>query len=258
MSAFARVITPNEPVSRRTFWLISAGWFVIWLAYWSATRPAVFPTPLEIVAAFPALWLEDGLGQALLVSFWTNAEALLLSAVVALPLAYLSRVPAVRPLALGGAGLRFLSPAVFFLILLFVASNGHQIKVLMLAAGEAFFLARAMIGVVQAVPPAAFDDCRTLRMSEWQATFYAGVCGTAHQALDAIRDNAAMGWSMLMMVEGVVRSEGGVGVLLLNSQKHFNFADVYAVAIAITLVGLGQDAVLGWVRNGLCPWAERA
>jgi NitT/TauT family transport system permease protein len=257
VTTVASVFTPNEIVSRRTIWAVVAGWIVVWLAYWTATRPAVFPTPLEILQAFPTLWLEDGLGPALITSFTTNAEALALATAVALPLAYLSRVPAIWPLAAGLAELRVLSPAVFLLILLFVAPSGHAVKVLMLALGEACFLAQTMIGVVQAVPREALDDCRTLRMSEWQATWYAVVRGTTNQAFDAIRDNASMGWAMVMMVEGVVRSEGGAGVLILNSQKHFNFGDVYAVAIAITLVGIGQDWTLGQLRRAACPWAEQ-
>jgi hypothetical protein len=40
----------------------------------------------------------------------------------------------------------------------------------MLALGETFFLVTTMIGVVQGIPAAQYDDARTLRMSEWRAS----------------------------------------------------------------------------------------
>jgi NitT/TauT family transport system permease protein len=249
------VFTPNESVSRETSWAIIAGWAAVWLGYWSLFKPVIFPSPVEILQALPTLWLQDGLGQEVVTSFVTNVEALVLSALIALPLAYLSRTPAIRPLALGLSKLRFLSPAVFFIILLFLASDGHMVKVWMLTLGEAFFLVTTMINVVNDIPSDRLDDARTLRMSEWLVTWYVVVRGTVPQAIDAIRDNAAMGWSMLMMVEGVVRSEGGVGVLLLNNEKHMNFSEVYCIALVVIIVGLAQDYTIGVFRKAACPYA---
>jgi NitT/TauT family transport system permease protein len=193
-----------------------------------------------------------------MTSFTTNLQAIVLSTIISLPLAYLSLTPIVRPVALGISKLRFLSPAVFFLVLLFVTSSGHQVKVVMLSLGEAFFLVTTMIGVVESIPSDDFDDARTLRMDEWKVTWYVVIRGTIPQAIDAVRDNAAMGYSMLMMVEGLVRSEGGLGVLILNQEKHMNFSMIYAIALVILLVGLAQDFVLVWIRNGFCPYAERS
>lgn len=249
------ILTPNEPVSRRTIGLVVCGWLAVWLSYWTLARPAIFPSPAEVLGALPALWNEDGLGVELLTSLRTNVEALAVSTAVGLPLAYLSRVPAVWPLAAGVAGLRFLSPAVFFLLLLFVAPSGHAVKVLMLAMGEAFFLVQAMVTVVQDVPLERLDDCRTMRMSEWRATWYGVIRSTLPHALDAVRDNAAMGWAMLTMVERI-GGEGGIGVLMLNNEKHFGFAEVYAIAGVVVAVGLMQDYLLGAARQAAFPWAQ--
>jgi NitT/TauT family transport system permease protein len=249
-----QLMTPNELIPARSAWVLIAAWIVIFLGYWTAFKPDIFPSPVEVLQAFPLLWFQDGLGQELISSLIVNSQALLLSAVVSLPLAYVSRVPVFVPLATFVAKMRFVSPAVFFLVLLFIASGGHMVKVLMLAMGETFFLVTTMIGVVQAIPEFQFDDARTLRMSEWLATWYVVVRGTLAQAFDAIRDNAAMGWSMLIMVEGFVRSEGGVGVMLINQEKHVNFAEVYAIAIAIVVVGIAQDYVIGIVKTAVCPW----
>lgn len=249
--------TPNVVTTRSAWWSIVTAWLLVFVAYWTAFKPDIFPSPVEVVQAFPALWFQQGLGQELITSLMVNVEALILSALVSLPLAYLCRVPVFAPAALFVAKMRFVSPAVFFIVLLFLANGGHEVKVLMLALGETFFLVTTMVGVVQAIPADQFDDARTLRMSEWRSVWYVVVRGTLAQAIDAIRDNAAMGWSMLIMVEGVVRAEGGVGVMLITQERHVNFAEVYAIAIAIVLVGIAQDYVLGVLRTAVCPWTVK-
>lgn len=256
MTWLRHVLTPNDAVSRRTALSILVWWMVAWLAYWSLFRPAIFPSPLDVLAAVPDLWFRDGLGQQMATSWWVNAEALVLSTALALPVAYLSRVPAVAPIAVMLSKVRFLSPAVFFLILLWVTSDGHAMKVWMLTLGEVFFLLTTAVTTVQAIPAERFDDARTLRMGEWLVTWYVVVRGTLADLLAAIRDNAAMGWCAVMYVESMVRSEGGVGVMLLNQGKFFNFGAFYAVALAIILVGVGQDYLLGAIRRAACPYAD--
>jgi NitT/TauT family transport system permease protein len=250
-----RIFTPNEVISQTTFFSIVAAWFVLWLTYWVQFKPDIFPSPVDIVQALPNLWSIGGLGQEVISSFTVNLEAMFWSILIAFPLAYLCRTPAIRPLAIGVSKLRFLSPIVFFMILLYAFSTGHQVKVAILALGEIFFLTTTMMGVVDAIPEYRFDDARTLRMSEVKSIWYVVIRGTLHQAFDAIRDNAAMGWSMLMMVEGVVRSEGGVGVMLINNEKHVNFAEVYAIALTIIVVGILQDYILGVGKHAVCPYA---
>lgn len=256
MTALDRAFTPNETVPTPVSHAIILGWVVAWLGFWTLARSPIFPSPLDVVNALPTLWWRDGLAQAVMSSLQVNIEALILSALIALPVAYLSRVPIFTPVALGLSKLRFVSPSVFFLLLLFTLSGGHAVKVWMLVLGETFFLVTTMTNVVLGLPNELFDDARLLRMSEWRTTWYVVVRGTLPQALEAIRDNAAIGWSMLMMVEGIVRSEGGVGVLILNQEKAFNFAYVYAIAGVVVLVGLAQDWVLKGVREAVCPWVK--
>ena len=58
------------------------------------------------------------------------------------------------------------------------------------------------------------------------------------------------------MVEGISRSEGGVGALLLNQNKHFHLAEVFAIQLLILTVGLLQDFAIGIGKRLLCPWAH--
>jgi len=247
------IFTPNKVVSTTTKTLIITSWAVVLLVVWSVFKPTIFPSPLEIIAALPTVWSE-GIAAELWASLWVNIEALGLSTLLGLPLSYLFRIPAANPAAAFVSKLRFIGPAVFFLPLLFLTSNGHQVKVLLITLGELFYFVTTMSGVVGAIPEYRFDDARTLRMSEWLSVWYVVIRGTLVETFNAIRDNAAMGWAMLMFVEGVVRSEGGVGVMLLNQEKHVNLANVWAIIIVIFLTGIVQDYIINLTKEMACPY----
>jgi NitT/TauT family transport system permease protein len=82
------------------------------------------------------------------------------------------------------------------------------------------------------------------------------IVGQADKAFEVLRQNAAMGWMMLTMVEGISRSEGGVGAMLLNQNKHFHLSAVFAIQLTILLLGLGQDYAIGLLRKVFCPYAD--
>lgn len=248
--------TPTGQIGSRSRIIIVAGLISVGLGLWGTVQSPIFPSPQEVITAIPNLWLVDGFGAELLTSLITNLQALAWSIAISLPLAYLSSVPTVGPVSRGVAYLRFLTPTVFFAALVFGLHDGHQVKIAMLTLGESFFLTKTMLGVVRGVPQFAYDDAITLRMGPWQSMWYVTIRGTLPATIDAIRDNAAMGWSMLMMVEGAVKMEGGVGVLLVNSERHIAFTDIWAISAILVLVGVFQDWFIGQIRLWMCPYAN--
>lgn len=246
--------TPRGSVSGQSQLIILVGLIVVGIGGWSAIGSAIFPSPLEVLQALPNLWITEGFGGELLTSLSTNLQALAWSIAISLPIAYLSGVPVVNPITRGVAYLRFLTPTVFFAMLVFTLHDGHSVKIAMLTLGESFFLTRTALGVVQSIEEYRYDDATTLHMGPWQSLWYVTVRGTVPQIIDAIRDNAAMGWSMLMMVEGAVKLDGGVGVMLVNSERHIEFASIWAISIMLVVVGIGQDYLIGQIKKVMCPY----
>jgi len=52
-----------------------------------------------------------------------------------------------------------------------------------------------------------------------------------------------------------VRSEGGVGTILLDQNHHFRLAAVFAIQLTILMLGLLQDYGIGLMKNMFCPYA---
>src|SRR6266571_5361295 len=210
----AAVLAPNRAVSPGAMRVMVATQVALAFLFWWSSPLPILPRPDEVYRALGVLWFEQGLGRELWTSVLVNLEALAFTLVI----------------SLGLIGLTF----VFTLLL----GGGRPLKVALLVFGMTVFFVTSMLDVVAAIPKESFDHARTLRMSEWRAVWEVVVLGTAEKAMDVLRQNAAIGWMMLTMVEGISRSEGGVGAMLLNQNRHFHLAEVFAIQILILLLGL--------------------
>lgn len=248
--------SPNRVISKTALRFIIVFQVAVLLVVWATSTYVFLPKPMDVWRAFVDLWNHEGLGQELIISFLLNIQAMAWATVISLGIAYLTVVPFFQPIASAISKGRFLSMVglTFFFTILF--ASGHRLKVSLLVFGVAVFFVTTMLDVVAQVPKEKFDLARTLRMGEWRVVWEVIVLGRADAAFDAMRQNAAMGWMMLTMVEGISRSEGGVGALLLNQNKHFRLEAVFAIQIAILLIGLFQDYALGLTKKFLFPYAE--
>ena len=254
MNDALNVLSPNRVISKQTLrWVI--GFQLLMLFFIWVFSPTIFlPKPKEVFQALSEMWME-GLGGELITSFYLNLQAIALSSILSLLLAYLTVVPFFRPIVTLLSKLRFLSMVGLTFFFTLMASTGHELKLYLLVFSVSVFFVTGMAEVVAAIPKEQFDLARTLRMSEWRVVYEVVILGQADKAFEILRQNAAMGWMMLTMVEGISRSEGGVGAMLLNQNKHFHLSAVFAIQISILVLGLGQDYVIGLLRRVFCPYA---
>jgi NitT/TauT family transport system permease protein len=247
---------PNRAVSPMTLRIIIAFQVAIVLLIWINSPFKVLPQPDEVLRAFQNLWFTQGLGRELWTSFIINLEALALTVVISLLLSYLTVLPAFRPIATALSKGRFLGLIGLTFVFTLMVGGGRPLKVSLLVFGMTVFFITSMAAEVLAIPKEKFDHARTLRMNEWGVVWEVVILGTADKAFEVLRQNAAIGWMMLTMVEGISRSEGGVGAMLLNQNKHFRLAEVFAIQLTILAVGLLQDYGIGVLRRIACPYAD--
>ncbi len=252
LAAFA----PNRAISKNTLRIIVAAQVAIVLLIWLSSPFPVLPKPMEVLRAFQNLWFNQGLGRELWTSFSMNLQALGLTLLISLSLSYLTVVPAFRPIALAVSKGRFLGLIGLTFVFTLMVGGGRPLKISLLVFGMTVFFVTSMAAEVLSIPKEKFDHARTLRMNEWKVVWEVVILGTADRAFEVLRQNAAIGWMMLTMVEGISRSEGGVGAMLLNQNKHFHIAEVFAIQITILLVGLLQDYGIGVLRRLTLPYAD--
>lgn len=229
-------------------------WAIGLLMSWFLFPPKIVPSPMEVLESFAGLWTEHDLGSELITSICLNLQAILYSTLISLGLAYATVLPIMRPFVSLVTKFRFLGyTGLTFLFGLVV--TGHDLKVWMLTFGMSVFFITSMTSVVAAIPKGKFNHARTLRMKEWRVVYEVVILGTIDQAFEVLRQNAAMGWMLLTMVEGLVRSEGGVGMLMLNENKHFKLGAVFAIQLTLLIVGLLQDMAIVFAKRQLCPYS---
>lgn len=228
-----------------------AAWFL-----WSRSAP-IIPNPIEVWQALGRLWFQEGLGQELITSFITIFKALGYSILISLGFAYLTVTPFFRKVSALLSRCRFLGLAGLTFLFTYLVGGGEDLKVALLTFGISVFFMADMAKEVASIPKEEFDYARTLRMGEWRVVWEVVVLGKLDVAIESFRINgAAIGWTMLTMVEGIVRSEGGIGGLLLVQNKHFKLAEVFAIQFAILFVGIIVDYLIGLAKIKICPYSN--
>jgi NitT/TauT family transport system permease protein len=247
---------PNGTVSGRVKALTVLFQLGVFVLAWSTYPSEILPRPSEILASLATMAKSGGLIPELYSSLITNLEALSISCAISLGLSYLSVVPFARPLVSALSKARFFGMTGFVVMFTLVFGGGHWLKVSLLVFGMSVFFITSMASVVSDIPREDYDHARTLRMGPWRSVFEVVVLGRADAALEILRQNAAMGWMMLTMVEGISRSEGGIGTLLLNENKHFHLAAIAALQLTVLLVGILQDWAILALKRIVCPYSS--
>ncbi len=254
--ALASAFLPNRVLGRKTTLLVLVFWIALALLVWMALPWKTLPTPGEIWRALGALWWSRGLGPELFTTLKLIAHATLLTVVISLLLSYLTVIPFFRPMVEGASKLRFLGLTGLVLPFTLMTGGGYPLKVALLTFGMSTFFITSMAQIVVEIPRAQFDYMRVLGAGEFRILWEVVVRGTLDRALDVLRQNVAMGWAMITMVEGISRAEGGIGALILDENKHFLLAEVYALLLVILLLGLAMDYGMGILTDILCPHAR--
>jgi NitT/TauT family transport system permease protein len=249
-------LQPNRALPPITALAIAAGWAFALLLAWVVSPFESLPKPLEVWRALGTLWWQHGMGPEMFTTLTLIAQATLYTVVISLALSYLSVVPVFRPLVEAASKLRFLGLTGLVFPFTLAFGGGHSLKIALLTFGMASFFITSMAQAVIEIPRSEFDHMRVLGASEARIVWEVVIRGTLDRALDVLRQNVAIGWAMITMVEGISRAEGGIGAMILNQNKHFHLAEVYAVLTVILLLGLLMDYAMGALSRILCPYAH--
>ncbi len=255
MTAVLQLLNPNRIFSKKIMTVIFGFWAVMIFFFWTVGPSRLVPRPLDVFSSFGPLF-RDGLMVEVMSSIKTNMEAIFIGTVISLLLSYLTVLPIMRPVAWGFSKGRFLGLIGLTFLFTLLTGGGHNLKVALMVFGYSVFFVTSMSQVVAEIPKDEYEHARTLRMSEWRVVWEVVVLGKLDQAFEVLRQNAAIGWMMLTMVEGIVRSEGGIGAMLLAENKHFRLEAVFAIQLVILTVGLAQDYLIGIIRSIVCPYAK--
>ncbi len=256
MPSLRNALLPNRAIDRTVALGLVAAWIGSAVLVWVLSPFASLPGPGDVWRGLGHLWWQEGMGPELYTTLHLIFHSLLLTIAISMTLSYLSVIAALRPLVQAISKLRFLGLTGLVFPFTLLTGGGYALKVTLLTFGMTTFFVTGMFQAVADIPREQFDHLRVMGASERRILWEVVVRGTLDKAFDVVRQNLAIGWAMITMVEGISRSEGGIGALLLNQNKHFKLDEVYALLLSILVVGLVLDYAMGALTRIVCPYAH--
>ena len=108
MNEAIAVLAPNRVISKTTVrWMVGLQLLML-LSIWFFSPTVFLPKPKEVFQALSEMWFA-GLGGELITSFYLNLQAIAVSTILSLLLAYLTVIAFFRPIVALLSKLRFLS-----------------------------------------------------------------------------------------------------------------------------------------------------
>lgn len=226
------------------------------LIVWQLSPVGLIPHPSLVLKALGGLLGSRLLMDNLLASLLLTVKALLYSVAITLFFAYLSVLPFFRSLAQVVVKCRYLTLTGLIFIFTLLTRDGGALKLSLLIFGIVPFFTTSFLSVIARIPAQEFELCQTLGYSRWQCLYEVIVVGKADQVFEIVRQNFAIAWMMITMVEGLNMSEGGIGVLLIKYNKYNDLTHVLALQTVIFGLGLFFDYLLGSLRRWLFPYTK--
>ncbi|RYD91063.1 MAG: ABC transporter permease subunit [Sphingobacteriales bacterium] len=251
-----QLVQPFAQVKRSTVVLLLAGQLALALLLWQQTATGIMPGPLPVLRALGGLLGSSVLWDQVLVSLVLTLKALGLSIAITLLLGYGSLLPLFRGLAQFLVRCRYLTLTGLIFIFTLLTRDGGQLKLSLLIFGMVPFFVTSFLAVLEARNPQEYELCKTLGYSDWQALRETVLLGKADAVLEILRQNFAMAWLMITLVEGLSMSEGGIGTLLIKYNKYNDLPHVLAIQLVLFATGVGFDAGLGALRRWLFPYTR--
>ncbi|MBG8554093.1 ABC transporter permease [Hymenobacter guriensis] len=250
------LFSPNAQPRRRTFALMAAGQAALLLGLWLWMPLRMFPSLSEVLRAFVDMVTTQGLIQELWASMTTALQALAVATVLALLISYLTALPFFRPLAYAASKMRYLTLTGLTFFMALMVSSGHEVKLSVLIFATTVYLVTGMTSVILTTTQQEMDHARTLGLGEWRSFWEVVVLGKLDDMLEVVRQNFAIIWTMITLVETLYQSEGGIGLLLYKQNRYLHLDGVVAIQLVILAAGAAQDYVFGLLRRVFFPYSS--
>jgi len=254
-----KILTPFQKITKSQKTLILVAWIVILLAFWfigTSGQKHLFPSPSQVFEGFKGLY-NEGLVVHIFNSLKLCFISIFLATIIALLFAYSWPIPLLKPVSEFVTKFRFLpfTGLSFYITLIIHEARNMQIWIMVIFLTT--FLTTSLIAVIKDIPEEEFDHAKTLKCSRWEVLWQVIVLGRIDYVIDAIRQNLAITWMMLVTVESIVVASGGLGFLIKNSDKFMNHGRIIALQIIILLIGLSLDWGINFLRKALFRYSTQ-
>ncbi|MBE7171196.1 MAG: nitrate ABC transporter permease [Williamsia sp.] len=250
------IFRPFGRVDRTTLAIMIVGQIILALLFWHLTSNGLIPKPLQVGKALGALLFSRLLWDNIIISVLLTVKAMAIAVIITLFFSYLSVLPFFHTIARFLVKCRYLTLTGFIFIFTLLTQNGGQLKLSLLIFGIVPFFVTSFLAVIISTERQQYELCKTLGYTNWETLYEVVIVGKADQVFEIVRQNFAISWLMITLVEGYSMGEGGIGTLLIKYNKYNDLTNVISIQIVIFLLGLLFDYLLGTLKVWFLPYSK--
>jgi NitT/TauT family transport system permease protein len=257
MKTLKLIFRPLASINSRTAitLIIIEGLIAIGLWQFSA-HGGLIPTPGKVVDSILRIIGTSDFWDNLFSSLSLTLYGMGISILVALVICYMSLVPVFMPVSKFIIKCRYLTLTGLIFLFTLLTNDGHQLKMGLLIFGIVPFFVTSLLSIIDSINVQEYELCTTLRMSNWQSIYEVVIRGRFDQVFEVMRQNFAIAWMMITMVEGLNMSEGGLGTMLIKSNKYIDLGTVFGILVIIFIIGVFFDYLLSQLRYWFFPYTK--
>lgn len=255
MNTLVKLVTPFKKVTPKERLWSTVGMVIITFLLWSSSGHSYIPPPIDIVKAYPSLLEQNDLIRNFLKSVTFVLKCMGYSILISYIVCLLSVLPIFKPFCEFLRKFRFLpSAGLSFLFMKLTANMESQMMWMMIFAITTWMI-YSFVDIALGITTEEIMYARSLRLTRWHTMREVLIYGKAAEIFNAAIGVFAIAWMMLAAVENIVKANGGIGVVLAESNKYFKMEKVYAVQFLILFTGVGIDYVLRKIKVVCFPYS---
>lgn len=251
MKRLKEIFTPYGKINKQTGYIMVALQVTFVLLLFQVFHSPIVPAPSAIFGSLLEMLQSSNLYENLINSLGSTLEAMAISIVVTMILVYLSPIPFFGPAIRFISKFRYLTITGLVFLFTILTPNMDDMKQSLLIFGIVPFFTTSFLSVVCSIPAQQIEKAFVNRRTPWETLYEVVIVGRLDQLLEVMRQNFAISWMMITTVEAYDMAGGGIGTMMLKSNKHLDMAPVFALLIIVLCIGLFSDWALSKIRISL-------
>lgn len=208
----------------------------------------IIPAPTEVFSALAQLLGSSEFYENFFDSLLFTIEGMGISIVITMVVVYLSTIPFFSFLATIISKCRYLTLTGLAFLFTILSNNVGQLKMALLVFGIVPYFVTSFFSVIGAIPEQQINKSFVNRRNSWETLYEVVIKGKLDLLFEVMRQNFAISWMMITTVEAYDMSQGGLGVMMLKSNKHLDLGPVFAMLLVILMTGILFDWSLSKLR----------
>jgi NitT/TauT family transport system permease protein len=245
-----------DKMSVRTMMIIGIVQIILFATLAQLNSNEIMPKPFGVMTSFWNIITGEGFLDNFFATLGLIVKGMTISIAISLGFVYLSLVPAFSGITTFVSKLRFLTFTGLLFVFTILLKEGHTIKISLLLFGIIPYFVTSLLAYINDIPKKEYELCYSLKFNTWKTLYEVVIKGKLHLVLEVIRQNFAIAWMMITSVEGICMSEGGLGTMMIKSNKYLKIDDVFGVLLVILALGIVFDYLFDVLKVWIFPYTN--